>query len=78
MNRRITAGFAGLALALVLAVPAAAHSAAPCNDTDLDGSASGREYATHHIRPLATDGALGAGGHKPGAHRGFSLCLGVH
>lgn len=78
MRRRITAGLAGLALALALAAPASAHSAPPCNDTDGDGAASGRDYATHHIRPLAMDGALGAGGHKPGAHRGFSLCLGVH
>ncbi len=78
MRKRIAAGFAGIALALALAAPVAAHSAPPCNDTDGDGSPSGRDYATHHIRPLAQDGALGNGGHKPGSHRGFSLCLGVH
>ena len=47
------------------------HSAPPCNG-------DGRDYAEHHIVPLATAGKLGNGGHKPGGHQGFSLCLGVH
>jgi len=63
-----------LALALAAAAPAFAHSAAPCNDTDGDGSASGLEFAEHHIVPLATAGELGFGGHVPGTHMGFSLC----
>lgn len=67
-----------LVLLAVAAVPAFAHSAPPCNDTDGDGSPSGQEYAAHHIVPLATSGGLGEGGHKPGSHQGFSLCLGVH
>lgn len=54
-----------------------AHSAPPCNDSDGDGSPSGFEYARHHIRSLALDGALGNGGHKPGGHCGFTLCLNV-
>lgn len=65
-------------IALVAAVPAFAHTAPPCNDADGDGSPSGAEYAAHHISALAQEGGLGNDGHKPGAHQGFSLCLGVH
>jgi len=78
MRRTFAAVLAALALAAALAVPASAHSAPPCNDSDGDGSPSGAEYAAHHIRALAVEGGLGEGGHKPGSHRGFSLCLGVH
>lgn len=67
-----------LLIALVAVLPAAAHSAPPCNDSDGDGSPSGREYAAHHISSLAKEGGLGNDGHKPGSHQGFSLCLGVH
>lgn len=73
--RRILSTLLLVGLMLMSAVPAFAHTAAPCNDTDGDGSASGAEYARHHIVALATTGGLGDGGHKPGAHRGFSLCL---
>lgn len=61
-------------LILSLTVPALAHTAPPCADTDGDGSASGHEYAQHHIVSLARAGELGAGGHIPGSHQGFSLC----
>ena len=63
-----------LILTFAIASPVFAHSAPPCNDTTGDGSPSGQEYAAHHIVPLATSGALGANGHVPGTHRGFSLC----
>lgn len=63
-----------VALAMMSVSTAFAHTAPPCNDTDMDGSPSGYEYATHHIVPLAQAGNLGDGGHKPGAHEGFSLC----
>ena len=65
-----------LALMLIvgLAPGALAQAAPPCNDTDGDGSPSGREYAAHHIVPLAQGGMLGNGGHIPGSHRGFSAC----
>ncbi len=63
-----------LIVALVAVLPAAAHSAPPCNDTDGDGSPSGREYAEHHISELAKQGKLGNDGHVPGSHQGFSLC----
>ncbi len=63
------------ALAFGAAGPASAHGAAPCNDSGEPGNS---DYAQHHIVVLAQDGALGNGGHKPGSHGGFSLCLGVH
>ena len=76
--RRI-AVFVLLTLALMLvAVPVTRAQAPPCNDTDGDGSPSGHEYATHHVSAMAREGMLGAGGHIPGSHQGFSLCLGVH
>jgi hypothetical protein len=59
--------------ALVLAGGAGAQ-APPCNDTNGDGLPSGREYAQFHVTALAQEGMLGAGGHKPGEHHGFSLC----
>jgi hypothetical protein len=68
---------------LVLAAAAAAMfslaggsgaQAPPCNDADGDGSPSGQEYAQFHVTALAHEGMLGAGGHKPGEHNGFSLC----
>lgn len=67
---------AALAATLVVgsAGTAFAHGAPPCNDSDGDGAASGREYATHHIVSLATERGLGEDGHKPGSHQGFSVC----
>ena len=55
--------------------PATAHNAGPCNDS---GGPGHSDYATHHIVAAAHEGALGDGGHKPGSHQGYSLCLGVH
>jgi hypothetical protein len=74
MYKRIAVVLLVLIVALVAVVPAFAHSAGPCEDSDGDGRASGREYAQHHIRSLALEGGLGEGGHKPGAHQGFSIC----
>ncbi len=62
-----------LVIALVAVVPVLAHTAGPCNSPNEDGSFNGRDYAQHHIRPKATDGALGQD-HKPGTHQGFSGC----
>ena len=75
MRRYIFVSFL-LALVLIvgLAPGALAQAAPPCNDTDGDGSPSGREYATHHIVVLAEGGMLGGDGHIPGSHRGFSAC----
>jgi hypothetical protein len=47
------------------------HQAGPCNAAPEPGHS---EFAQHHVVPLAQAGALGAGGHTPGAHRGFSAC----
>jgi hypothetical protein len=70
-------------IALATAVPAFANGPdfpdpeGPCFDAGADGP-DGVDYAHYHIVPRAITGALGAGGHVPGAHKGFSLCLGVH
>jgi hypothetical protein len=61
-----------LILTLALATPVLAHQAGPCGEDP--STATGQAFAEHHIVPFATTGALGAGGHVPGAHRGFSLC----
>ena len=58
-----------LLIALVVALPAMAGP--PCADTGAPGNS---EYAQGHIRPLATTGGLGADGHVPGSHHGFSVC----
>lgn len=63
-----------LALA-AFSLPAMAHQAGPCGATEDPGHSG---FAQHHIVPFAQEGMLGDGGHKPGAHRGYSLCLGVH
>ena len=60
-----------LVIALVAVIPVLAHSAPPCNDSGEPGNS---DYAKHHIKALATSGELGEGGHKPGAHHGFSVC----
>ena len=60
-----------LLLALGLAAPALAHQAGPCTPSAEPGHS---EFAQHHIVPFAQEGALGAGGHVPGSHAGFSLC----
>lgn len=65
-----------LLIILVLSIvgPAFAHRTGPCNDSNGDGVFSGQEYAQHHIVEFAHAGRLGDGGHKPGAHHGFSVC----
>lgn len=71
-----------LTLAMVVGLPAAigfAHNVGPCNDgsvsvDSVEDGATGRNYAEHHISFAAKAGALGAGGHKPGTHQGFSAC----
>lgn len=74
MRKLLTTTAMAAALVLGSAGAALAHSAPPCNDSDGDGTASGREYAEHHIVPLATTGGMGEDGHKPGSHQGFSAC----
>lgn len=71
----LLAATATAALTLGTAGSAAADNAGPCNES---GGPGHSDYATHHIVAVAHEGALGNGGHKPGAHRGYSRCLGVH
>jgi len=61
-----------LMIALVAAVPAAAHIGGPCDN--LAGEPGNSGYAKHHIAALATEGGLGNDAHKPGTHQGFSAC----
>jgi hypothetical protein len=68
MRRVLTALLAALALSAALVGSAIAHDGGPCNGT-------GRDYAEHHVAFLAKEGSLGAGGHVPGSHRGFSICV---
>lgn len=73
MKRRLLgAVVAGGLLASALTGGALAHSAPPCNDS---GDPGNSDYARHHIVSLATVGGLGADGHVPGTHHGFSICL---
>lgn len=72
MRRLGSALLASVALAALLVGPVAADTLGPCND------GTGRGYAQHHIVQLAQAQMLGSGEHTPGAHQGFSLCLGVH
>ena len=71
MRRIVTAFLASLALAAAMSTAALAHDAGPCSGT-------ARDYAAHHVVANAKAGTLGAGGHVPGTHQGYSLCLGVH
>jgi hypothetical protein len=72
VRRKIIAAlvFATMSMAMVGA-PAFAHDAGPCTQTADPGHS---EYAVHHIVFNAHDGTLGAGGHIPGTHKGFSIC----
>lgn len=72
MRKRLIAVVLGLGLAVgSVAGSVAAHIAGPCVATEEPGHS---EYAKHHIVVLAHAGDLGAGGHVPGEHQGYSLC----
>jgi len=73
MRRRLLVLIAAATVGFSFAGGAPAQ-APPCNDTNGDGSPSGREFAQFHVTALAHEGMLGNGGHKPGEHHGFSLC----
>ena len=85
MKRFILLALLVMVVTMVFAIPASADNLGPCNDANGDESASGREYAEHHIAFLAKKGKLGSNndnanengkGHSPGGgHQGFSLCL---
>ena len=71
MRTRFTIFGVSLVAALALAAPSSAHIAGPCNPSEGPGHS---EFAQHHVAAMAKEGMLGEGGHKPGAHRGFSAC----
>jgi hypothetical protein len=73
VKRKIVAAlvFATMSMAMVGA-PAFAHDAGPCTQTADPGHS---EYAEHHVVFNAHEGTLGAGGHVPGIHQGFSICV---
>ena len=71
MKKVIMGTVAALLLLPAVAAPASAHIAGPCAPGTEPGHS---EFARHHIVPLAQQGMLGAGGHIPGTHHGFSAC----
>lgn len=75
MRKGLAALVAASALTLATVGAASAHITGPCGP---DEDFTGAEYAEHHISAMAQEGLLGNGGHKPGSHQGYSLCLGVH
>lgn len=66
-------GWSGVAPPRGGAQHAARDLVGPCNDSGEPGNS---DYAQHHIKPLAQEGGLGEGGHKPGTHQGYSTCHG--
>lgn len=75
MKRKIFVIVLLIVFLMMTATTAFADGLPPCNDS---GDPGNSDYAKHHIAFLAKAGSLGAGGHVPGAHQGFSVCLGVH
>ena len=68
-----------VAMMLIMALAGSAFAHPPCNDgstgvADVAAGATGANYAKHHISALAKVGGLGNDAHKPGTHRGFSVC----
>lgn len=71
--RRAAVLVATILMTLTMALPASADRLGPCNNDN-----TGRDYAKHHITEFAKAGDLGNPfglGHKPGAHKGFSVCV---
>ncbi len=73
MRRLIVLALLVLLLVLTITPLASAHQAGPCGVVVPDEPGHS-EFARHHIVPFAQEGALGNEGHKPGTHRGFSVC----
>ncbi len=75
MKRRIVYVLsASVVSVLMVTAPAFAHNVGPCPTDPMITAAPGHsEFAQHHILP-----AVPEEGHKPGAHMGYSACLGVH
>lgn len=68
----VTAVALAMITALTTGAPAFGHiEANPCVATNEPGHS---EFARHHIAAQGQEGLLGAGGHVPGTHQGFSFC----
>ncbi len=85
MRKKMLAFVFAAAVLVAMAVPLLggatvyADNKGPCNDgstavDDVAAGATGANYAKHHIAFLGKTGGLGAGGHIPGSHQGFSTC----
>ena len=75
MRLRLSLFAAAAVAALAFAGSASAHhNVGPCGNATVAGEPGHSEFAQHHVAPQAREGMLGAGGHKPGMHRGFSAC----
>jgi hypothetical protein len=76
VKRALAVAFASALMLVMMAASAFAHQGGPClPSTDPAIADPGNsEFAKHHIVPFAQVGGLGAGGHKPGTHQGFSAC----
>ncbi len=69
MRKRLAVIIMTVMVTMTLATGASAdHNVGPCN---LVAEAGNSAYAKHHIVPAT----LGNNAHKPGTHRGFSLCI---
>ena len=74
MRRKFVSALAVSAVsAPMVGAPAFAHQA-PSEET---AGPRHSEFAQHHVVPLAKEGGLGAGGHKPGEHHGYAGLCGV-
>lgn len=62
------------ALALMFATAPGAYAHSPCTDTGAPGAS---EFGLLHVSSHTPHGPPGDF-HNPGAHMGYSLCLGVH
>ena len=76
VKRVLAAAVVSASMLTMMAAPAFAHQGGPCLPSGDPALADpgNSEFAKHHIVPFAQVGGLGAGGHRPGTHQGFSFC----
>ena len=65
-TRTLIVAFCAAAMLVPAGTASADHNVGPCNDSGEPGNS---DYARHHI-------VVATPGHVPGAHGGFSVCLG--
>ena len=75
MRKLFVALVVGLGLVFgAVAGPAVAHDAGPCGDPNEPDEPGHSEFAHHHVVFFAHEQEIGAGGHAPGEHQGYSVC----